>query len=212
MYCPECGTVHWPDGVPPPFWCFPVLPTFFSRETAGLTGWRNNRKVQCVRWSLSRWQKSWRAEPRWWGTHSGAVHLRTVATQKRSASGVKVAPARTAEWRLAHSGYSICWVWFPTVRGSILCSHFPASTGPWCSTTGGYWQRWAALLRMWYRKSAARQMWCRGYSRWSTHGDVTSSGIRTFTCRQRPAAWHQTTPGKTFIFTPVRWWACGVTG
>jgi hypothetical protein len=19
MYCPECGTVHWPDGVPPPF-------------------------------------------------------------------------------------------------------------------------------------------------------------------------------------------------
>ena len=31
------------------------------------------------------------------GTHSGAVHLRTVATQKRSASGVKVAPARTAE-------------------------------------------------------------------------------------------------------------------
>ncbi|PZT64322.1 hypothetical protein DNQ45_23300 [Escherichia coli] len=43
MYCPECGTVHWPDGVPPPFW-----------ETAGLTGWRNNRKVQCVRWSLSR--------------------------------------------------------------------------------------------------------------------------------------------------------------
>ncbi|EFF0732821.1 hypothetical protein ABRR43_004522, partial [Escherichia coli] len=19
MYCPECGTVHWPDGVAPPF-------------------------------------------------------------------------------------------------------------------------------------------------------------------------------------------------
>lgn len=30
------------------------------------------------------------------GIHSGAVHHRTVATQKRSASGVKVAPARTA--------------------------------------------------------------------------------------------------------------------
>lgn len=29
----------------------------------------------------------------------------------------------------------------PTVRGSILCSHFPASTGPWYSTIGGYWQR-----------------------------------------------------------------------
>ncbi len=28
----------------------------------------------------------------------------------------------------------------PTARGSILCSHFPASTGPG-STTGGYWQR-----------------------------------------------------------------------
>ncbi|RCQ33217.1 hypothetical protein APT10_26970 [Escherichia coli] len=29
---------------------FPVLPIFFSRVTAGLTGWRNSRKVQCVRW------------------------------------------------------------------------------------------------------------------------------------------------------------------
>ncbi len=28
-----------------------------------------------------------------------------------------------------------------TARGSILCSHFPASTGLWCSITGGYWQR-----------------------------------------------------------------------
>ena len=50
MYCPECGTVHWPDGVTPPVCCFPVLPIFFSRVTAGLTGWRNSRKVQCVRW------------------------------------------------------------------------------------------------------------------------------------------------------------------
>ncbi|HDX0709363.1 TPA: hypothetical protein RNL41_003173, partial [Shigella sonnei] len=50
MYCPECGTVHWPDGVAPPFWCFPVLPISFSRETTGLTGWRSSRKGQYVRW------------------------------------------------------------------------------------------------------------------------------------------------------------------
>ncbi|EFX9274173.1 transposase [Shigella flexneri] len=50
MYCPECGTVHWPDGVAPPFRCFPVLPISFSRETAGLTGWRSSRKGQYVRW------------------------------------------------------------------------------------------------------------------------------------------------------------------
>lgn len=30
--------------------CFPVLPIFSSRETAGLTGWRSSRKIQCVRW------------------------------------------------------------------------------------------------------------------------------------------------------------------
>ncbi|EJI5545381.1 hypothetical protein NFH32_004430 [Escherichia coli] len=37
MYCPECGTVHWPDGVPP-LLMLPFLPTFFSRETASSEG------------------------------------------------------------------------------------------------------------------------------------------------------------------------------
>ncbi|MCW3437756.1 hypothetical protein N5T15_26920 [Escherichia coli] len=48
MYCPECGTVHWPDGVPRPSDASRFA-DIFQQETAGLTGWRNNRKVQCVR-------------------------------------------------------------------------------------------------------------------------------------------------------------------
>ncbi len=108
---------------------FPTLPRFAEIFLQGNRWLKSSRKARVRPVVIESVTKIMACGTTLMGYTQWCLSSRTVATPKRSASGVKaVLSALRSEGR--HSGYSNRREPVPTARGSISCSRFPASTGP----------------------------------------------------------------------------------